>query len=179
MKWMGDTGFYVLGSVNLQNKTPSYFTSKMGLYGSSTELQLETSTLWQTTRKSGNQRKELFFLKKRKLGGAALKKSPLKESESSRWRWFLNGRVVTDSHWLGCCWARRNPSSCWSSKGQLVCSSWVWESYPFLLGLQLMTSGRHESSPCWPPSSTANEVSSIQFHRKGSKGAYVGWPGAD
>lgn len=45
MKWMGDTGFYVLGSVNLQNKTPSYFTSKMGLYGSSTELQLETSTL--------------------------------------------------------------------------------------------------------------------------------------
>lgn len=35
LKWMGNTGFYIFGNTNLENKTPNYFISKMGLYRNS------------------------------------------------------------------------------------------------------------------------------------------------
>ena len=70
------------GLVNLKNKTASYFTSQMSLFGKSKELQLGTRDLWQNHKQIWRKKgKERYFIKKKEE--VALNESHWREERES------------------------------------------------------------------------------------------------
>ena len=70
-------------------------------WGIAEGLQLGTCKLWQTIASLEITKEDCCFIeKRRKLGGKTLEGSPLEESQSPGWWWFLIGWVVVFSYWL-------------------------------------------------------------------------------
>lgn len=92
-------------NVNLKNKIATYFTSKMGFFGNSRELQFGTSNLQQATGTSGKTKgREAFIWFQEETGEDVLNRSLL---ENKSWRlWQFP---------IGCKWWLVRP--CWGREG--------------------------------------------------------------
>ena len=73
--------------VDLKTITACYFSSKMGIFGDSNELQFGACSLWKTASKSREQRRT-FFDREKGVGRGCDKQRPLEETGSLKCNGF-------------------------------------------------------------------------------------------